>query len=199
MECRQMNKSRVEAITDGIIAIAATIMVLELGLPSTNDLSGLMELRLTFLAYVISFFMIYIVWALHHDLFQKAEIISRRTFMVNGVWIFMLTLVPFTTAWVGSAPDAFLPEFLYPLNMLLWSGAFQWLDFQIRRDNPGVERDATTKFSVRVILYAGYILGMVLAFVKPVLSLYVIGILAVISFIVTFRGAKESAKGKEKK
>ena len=193
-ELKRMNKSRVEAITDGIIAIAATIMVLELGLPSTNDLSGLMELRLTFLAYVISFFMIYIVWLLHHDLFSKAEVISRRTFMVNGVWIFMLTLVPFTTAWVGSAPDAFLPEFLYPLNMLLWSGAFQWLDYQIRQDNPGAERDVTTRFSVRMILYGGYILSMILAFVKPVLSLYVIGALAIMSFVVTFRGAREAGE-----
>ena len=70
-----MNKSRVEAITDGIVAIAATIMVLELGIPSANDWSGLLEIRHTFLAYVISFKMIYIVWAMHHDLFKKATVI----------------------------------------------------------------------------------------------------------------------------
>ena len=92
-----MNKTRVEAITDGIIAIAATIMVLELGVPTTNDFSGLLELRHTFLAYVISFMMIYIVWSMHHDLFEKAKVVTRQTFMINGVWIFMLTLVPLTT------------------------------------------------------------------------------------------------------
>ena len=117
--------------------------------------------------------------------------VTRRTFLVNGVWIFMLTLVPFTTAWVGSAPVAFLPEFLYPLNMLLWSGAFQWLDYQIRLDNPGVERDVTTRFSVRVILYGGYVLSMVAAFVKPILSIYIIGILMIVSFVVTFWGNKK--------
>ena len=189
-----MNKTRVEAITDGIVAIAATIMVLELGIPSTNDLSGLMELRLTFLAYLISFFMIYIVWSTHHDLFKRAEVISRRAFLVNGVWIFMLTLVPFTTAWVGSTPDAFLPEFLYPLNLLLWSAAFQWLDHQIRLDNPDIGRDASSRFPLRAVLYGGFILGMALAFVKPVLSIYVIGILILICFVFTFVSSKRLNK-----
>lgn len=181
-----MNKTRVEAITDGIVAIAATIMVLELGVPSANDWSGFLEIRHTFLAYVISFAMIYIVWSMHHDLFQKAKVITRRTFLVNGIWIFMLTLVPFTTAWVGSAPDAFLPEFLYPLNLLLWSAAFQWLDYQIRKDNPGVPRDTTTALPIRALMYGGYALCMVVAFIKPILSIYVIGASTVVMFVWVF-------------
>ena len=189
-----MNKARVEAITDGIIAIAATIMVLELGLPATNDLSGLIELRLTFLAYVTSFFMIYIVWSMHHDLFKKAAVISKRAFVINGVWIFMLTLVPFSTKWVGSAPDAFLPEFLYPLNLLLWSGAFQWLDHQIRIDNPGVVSDASSKVLLIALMYGGYVLGMALAFIKPVLSIYVVGVLMLACFVFTFVSNKKANK-----
>lgn len=103
---RNISKSRLEAITDGIIAIAATIMVLELHTPVTNDWAGLLEERTTLVAYLISFFMIYIVWRMHHDLFRAAEAISRRAFLYNGIWIFFLTLVPFTTGWVGPAPDA---------------------------------------------------------------------------------------------
>ena len=93
-------------------------MVLELGVPSNNDWGDLLELRHTFLAYVISLIMIYIVWSMHHDLFEKAEVITRQTFLINGVWIFMLTLVPLTTKWVGAAPEAALPEF-FPQNLLL--------------------------------------------------------------------------------
>ena len=189
-----MNKGRIEALTDGILAIAATIMVLELGLPQTNDWSGLLELRHTFLAYVISFMMIYIVWSMHHDLFKKAEVISRRTFLVNGVWIFMLTLVPFTTAWVGSAPDAVVPEFLYPLNLLLWSMAFHWLDYQIRKDNPGAERDRSTTLPVRIIMYGGYVLCMVLAFIKPILSIYIIGASTIVLFVLTFIDRRQKSK-----
>ena len=191
-----MNKSRVEAITDGIIAIAATIMVLELGLPSTNDLSGLIELRLTFLAYLISFFMIYIVWSMHHDLFKKATVISKRAFVVNGVWIFFLTLVPFTTKWVGSAPDALLPELMYPINLLMWSGAFQWLDHQIRIDNPGVDPDGSVRSPLRVLMYGGYVLSMILAFIKPVLSIYVVGIMMIACFVFTFVSNKKANKNK---
>ena len=189
-----MNKARIEAITDGIIAIAATIMVLELGIPAANDWSGLMEIRHTFLAYVISFFMIYIVWSMHHDLFRKAERISRRTFLVNGVWIFFLTLVPFTTAWVGSAPYAFVPEFLYPLNLFLWSAAFHWLDYQIRKDNPGAKRDGSTTFWSRLVMYGGYALCMALSFVKPELSIYLIGVSTVVLFIWTFTGRKKEER-----
>ena len=189
-----MNKSRIEAITDGIIAIAATIMVLELGIPETNDVEGLIRLRHTFLAYVISFFMIYIVWSMHHDLFEKAEYISRRTFLANGVWIFMLTLVPFTTAWVGKSPDAFLPEFFYPMNLLMWSGTFHWLDYLIRKDNPGVERDASTRLPVRLLMYGGYTLCMVLAFIKPILSTRVLGILTMVMFVWTFFGIRKRDK-----
>ncbi len=185
-----MNRSRVEAITDGIVAIAATIMVLELGIPSTNDIGGLLELRHTFSAYLISFMMIYIVWSMHHDLFKKAEVISTRTFLVNGVWIFMLTLVPFTTAWVGSAPDSAVPEFLYPLNLLLWSMSFQWLDYQIRIDNPGAERDRSNAFVPRALMYGGYILCMTLAVIKPILSIYVIGLSTFVLLIITFAGGK---------
>lgn len=181
-----MIKSRVEAISDGIVAIAATIMVLELGLPSRNDWAGLLELRHIFLAYVISFMMIYIVWSMHHDLFKKAEVISRRTFLANGAWLFMLTLVPFTTSWVGSAPDAVVPEFLYPLNLLLWSITFHWLDYRIRKDNPDAERDWSTSLSVRMLMYGGFGICMIIAFIKPVLSVYILGLATLILLVLTF-------------
>ena len=188
-----MKKQRVEALTDGIIAIAATIMVLDLDIPSANDWSGLLEIRHTFLAYVISFMMIYFVWSMHHDLFKRADVISKRAFLVNGIWIFLLTLVPFTTAWVGDAPDATVPEFLYSLNLLLWSIAFQWLDLQIRKENPGVPRDRATALPVRVIMYGGYILCIILAFIRPILSIYVIGISTVTMLIWFFtKGSADS-------
>ena len=170
-----MNKSRVEAITDGIIAIAATIMVLELGIPAEDDLEGLVELRHTFLAYANSFFVIYIGWLMHHDLFLKANLLSRRTFLVNGFWIFFLTLVPFTTAWVGDSPNATLPEFLYPLNLFIWRLSFQWLEYRIQKDNTQIPKKDRSKPISRALIYCIYLICMVLAFIKPILSIYVIG------------------------
>ena len=147
-----MKISRVEALTDGIIAIAATIMVLELGVPSANNWSGLLELKHTFLSYVSSFFMIYLAWSFHHDLFKQAEVLSKRSFYVNGIWILILTLVPFTTAWVGDAPDASVPEFLYAVDMLLLYLAFQWLEFCVHRDNPEVQWNTFQDKAIRIIL-----------------------------------------------
>ena len=83
-----MNKGRLEAFTDAIVAIAATIMVLELKTPLTNDWNGIKEILPTRLAYIISFVMIYVVWFSHHNLFKKAEVITPRTYLLNGLWIF---------------------------------------------------------------------------------------------------------------
>jgi len=102
-----------------------------------GDLQGLLAQRHVLLAYLT---MIYIVWYNHHNLFQKAERITKRPFLLNGLWLFFLTLVPFTTGWVGTAPDAAVPELLYPLNLLAWSSAFHLLDRQILRDNAGAVR-----------------------------------------------------------
>lgn len=186
-----MNKTRLEAFTDAIAAIAATIMVLELKTPATNTWSGFAEEWSTLLAYIISFAMIYIVWYNHHNMFQKAEVITKRTYLLNGLWLFFLTLVPFTTEWVGSAPYAKLPEFAYPLNLLLWSGAFHLLDRQILHDNPGAARDSSTRTFDRIFMYAGYVLCMALAFVWPRGSLYLIGVIAVVLTARIFT-AKES-------
>lgn len=177
---RSISKGRLEAITDGIIAIAATIMVLELHTPATNDWAGLMEERTTMVAYVISFFMIYIVWRMHHDLLRDAEVISRRAFLYNGIWLFFLTLVPFTTGWVGSAPDAHAPELLYPLNLLLWSLSFHLMNSQIEKDNPGLQTFKKVITLNRIIMYVGYAISIILSFVLPVWSMRTVGIITII-------------------
>lgn len=95
--------------------------------------------------------------------------------------------MPFTTAWVGSAPNETVPEFLYSFNLLLWSAAFQWLDYQIRKDNPGVPRDPTMYWPVRVVMYGGYIFCIIMAFVYPIFSLYTLGIFIIILLVWLFR------------
>ena len=185
-----ISKGRLEAITDGIIAIAATIMVLELHIPSANDWVGLMEERTTLVAYIISFFMIYIVWRMHHDLFKTAEIISRKAFLFNGIWLFFLTLVPFTTGWIGSAADATVPAFLYPLNLLLWSLSFNLLSYQIGKDNPKIKAFTKRITWNRIIMYVGYTISIILSFFLPVWSMRTVGIVTVIIVVRLFVSKK---------
>ena len=137
--------------------------------------------------------MIWLVWAMHHDLFEKAEVITRKTFLVNGIWLFLLTIVPFTTAWVGSAPYSFLPEFLYPLNLLLWSAAFQLLDYEIRRDNPEMPKDVSSNRRARFFLYIVCFACMILAFLQPVFSIRLVGISTLIMFVRFFLPGKKTA------
>ena len=178
-----MKKARVEALTDGIIAIAATIMVLELGVPSRNDWSGFLEIKHIVLSYINSFFMIYLFWSMHHDLFNKAEVLSKKTFVVNGIWTLFLTFVPFTTSWVGEAPADTVPEFLYAVNILLCILALQWLEFHIRRDNPDVPFDKIARKPFRFLLCAVLIVCMVLSFIQPRFSIYLMGLTALVSVV----------------
>lgn len=111
---------------------------------------------------------------------------AMKTYLINGLWLFFLTLVPFTTGWVGSAADAALPEFLYPLNLLLWSAVFHLLDIQILKDNKSAEKDSSTRAFDRVFMYVGYVICMIVAFIKPVWSLYIISLVTVVMIVRIF-------------
>ncbi|WP_367341497.1 TMEM175 family protein [Limosilactobacillus sp.] len=184
-----MNKERLAAFTDAIVAIAATIMVLELHVPKFSTFASFWDERSTFIAYIISFFLIYTVWYNHHNLFEKAKHITPRIFLVNGFWLFIVTLIPFTTAWVGSDPNSFAPEFLYSFVLLLWSITFHLLDVQIIHDNPHAQPDESTRLVYRSVLYGLYIVSIILSFIKPVLAISLIGIGTVVLTIVTFTSA----------
>ncbi|MBO4835160.1 MAG: hypothetical protein J5483_03525, partial [Lachnospiraceae bacterium] len=132
------------------------------------------------------------VWSMHHDLFQKAEVLTRRAFMINGIWIFFLTLVPFTTAWVGTAPGATVSEFFYPLNLLLWSLTFQWLDWQIRKDNPGAVKDSSNRFAFRLFMYVIFGICIILSFFRPPFSLYLIWGATLVMLIWTFFSRRQT-------
>lgn len=186
-----MNKNRLEAFTDAIIAIAATIMVLDLDIPKRPTLPSLLADWPILLAYIISFTLIYTVWLSHHNLFEKAKVISVKTYLINGFWLFSLTLVPFATNWMGSNTDQTWPEVIYDTILLLWSFAFELMDRQIIRDNPGTKKDQSTEFGYRVTLYGTYCIGIVLAFVRPIYNVFFI---ALMTAALTIRMIKKNVK-----
>lgn len=183
----KINKERLVAFTDAIIAIAATIMVLELVTPEDTSIRGLLSQWPTFLAYLTSFDLIYLVWLNHHNAFQKIEHVTMRVFVWNGIWTFFLTLVPFTTRWVGEHPNDTLPEFLYVFIMFAWSLIFQLMDNQIMKDFPGTMPDVTNSRKVRIPLYIGFVIALTVSFVVPILSLLLLLVIVVILTIGIFR------------
>lgn len=119
-----MSKGRVEAFSDGVMAILITIMVLELRAPERDSLSALRPLASSLIAYVLSFIILGIYWVNHHHLFQAVERISGRALWANLFLLFALSLVPFGTAWVGSSEFAAVPVTIYGVALLMAAVAY---------------------------------------------------------------------------
>jgi uncharacterized membrane protein len=113
-----MNKGRLEAFSDGVIAIVLTIMVLELKAPHEGDALALRPLAPAFLSYVLSFIYIGIYWNNHHHLLHAAHGVNGAILWANLHLLFWLSLVPVATAWMGETRFAALPVALYGIPML---------------------------------------------------------------------------------
>jgi uncharacterized membrane protein len=116
-----MSKSRMEAFSDGVIAILITIMVLELTGPHEPTLDALRPLIPTFLSYVLSFIYLGIYWNNHHHLIQAVQHVNGRVLWANLHLLFWLSLVPFVTSWMGENHFAPLPVALYGV-VLVFAG-----------------------------------------------------------------------------
>ena len=122
-----MTKGRLEAFSDGVIAVIITIMVLELKAPEEADWHALRSLLPTFLTYVLSFIFIGIYWNNHHHLLHATERIGGGVLWANLHLLFWLSLVPFVTAWVGENHEAAVPCAAYGVVLLMCGVAFRIL------------------------------------------------------------------------
>ena len=116
-----MSKGRLEAFSDGVIAILITIMVLALTVPHEATLAALRPLIPTFLSYALSFVFLGIYWNNHHHLFQAIQQVDGRVLWANMHLLFWLSLIPFATAWMGENDFAHWPVALYGV-VLLFAG-----------------------------------------------------------------------------
>src|SRR5260221_13512572 len=119
-----MNKGRLEAFSDGVIAIIITIMVLELKVPDGMDLAALRPLLPVFVSYVLSFVFLGIYWSNHHHLLQAVKHVDGRVLWANLHLLFWLSLIPFVTGWVGENHFAARPVALYGVVLLFASIAY---------------------------------------------------------------------------
>ena len=173
-----MGKTRLEAFSDGVIAILITIMVLELKVPHGADASALRPLLPVFLSYVLSFVFLGIYWNNHHHMLHLADRINGRILWANLHLLFWLSLVPFVTGWMGENHSSGLPTAVYGLVLLLAGVAYLILQNAIiAQQGPGsrlaeaVGEDTKGKLSAAL-----YAVAIPLAFVQPWISegLYVL-------------------------
>jgi TMEM175 potassium channel family protein len=119
-----MTRGRMEAFSDGVIAIIITIMVLELRVPHDASLRALLPVAPVFLSYVLSFVILGIYWSNHHHLLQVVEHVDGRVLWANLHLLFWLSLTPFVTAWMGENNFAALPTALYGAVLLFAAIAY---------------------------------------------------------------------------
>ena len=126
-----MQKNRLEAFSDGVLAIIITIMVLELKVPHGVDLPALQPLLPVFLSYVLSFIYVGIYWNNHHHMFHSTERVTGGILWANLHLLFWLSLFPFTTAWVGANHLAPTPTAVYGFVLLMAAIAYYILQHAI--------------------------------------------------------------------
>jgi len=114
-----LDSGRFETFIDAIIAIMLTVMVLKIPQPETMTLTGIWDLRVMYFAYIISFIVLFSIWDHHRKLFNILEDINNTVIWMYSILIFLITLVPYFTAWVAHEPFALVPELMFGLIFFL--------------------------------------------------------------------------------
>ncbi|MBN9059148.1 TMEM175 family protein [Kaistia sp. MMO-174] len=164
-----MNKSRIEAFSDGVIAIIITIMVLELKVPHEADIHTLLPLLPVFLSYVLSFVMIGIYWNNHHHMFHAVRHVRGGVLWANLHLLFWLSLMPFTTAWMGENHIESVPVAVYGFVLMMSGIAYYILARALIRlegsESPiAIAFGKDRKGRISVAIYAA---AIALAFLSP--------------------------------
>ena len=161
-----MKTGRLEAFSDGVLAIVITIMVLEMKAPTDTSLFGLLEVFPVFLSYILSFIYLGIYWNNHHHLFQVAERVNGKILWANLHLLFWLSLIPFSTSWIGENYASALPIALYGIILLMAAIAYWILEIQIMRvhDENFPLKKITRKSNKEYFSILLYILSIPLAF-----------------------------------
>jgi len=162
-------KSRLEAFTDGVLAIVITIMVLEIKVPHGGDWSAIVPLAGKFISYVLSFLYVGIYWNNHHHTLHAARSVDAPVMWANLHLLFWLSLLPFTTGWLGENHFEQNPMILYGINLLLAAFAYYLFTLALAshhgRDSElakALGRDWKGKLSI-----AAYVVGVGLSLVQP--------------------------------
>jgi uncharacterized membrane protein len=168
-----MHKGRLEAFSDGVIAIIITIMVLELKVPHGADLADLQPLIPVFLSYLLSFLYVGIYWNNHHHLFQTVRDVSGSILWANMHLLFWLSLIPFATAWSGENHFQNTPVALYGLVLLLCGIAYYILSKAIisHQGTQSVLKKAVGSDFKGIMSIVIYAVAIPLAYFSPMLAM----------------------------
>jgi uncharacterized membrane protein len=180
-----MSTGRLEAFSDGVIAVIITIMVLELKVPSGHDLRALAPSLPVFVAYVVSFIFVGIYWNNHHHLLHATDRIDGRSMWANLHLLFWLSLVPWATGWIGQNSTERLPSALYGFVLLMAAIAYTLLQQSLIACNgpeSAVARATGTDFKGKISIVCCTV-GIAAGFFVPWLADILYAVLASIWFV----------------
>jgi uncharacterized membrane protein len=181
-----MDKNRLEAFSDGVLAIIITIMILELHVPHSSDWSALCGLLPQLMGYVLSFTFIGIYWVNHHHMLQVVRQVDSGMLWANLVLLFWLSLMPFATSWMGENHFATNTVIVYSILLMCCGTAYTILQWQISRKHEfhGAVAVGMQRMKVKgYISTVGYLLAIPLAYVDPRISCGIFAAMTIIWLI----------------
>ncbi|HMZ89008.1 MAG TPA: TMEM175 family protein [Chitinophagales bacterium] len=181
-----MTKGRLEAFSDGVIAIIITIMVLELKVPHSAEWSALHELIAVFMSYVLSFVYVAVYWGNHHHLLHTVKNVSAGIIWSNAALLFFLSLIPFATAWMGENHFAQNTVIAYSILMNLCGMSYYVLMYMIMQchsENAELTAALNTQRRKGILSLFLYSFSIGAAFINPMISQVIFVLVAIMWFI----------------
>ena len=177
MRTETLSPGRLEAFSDGVIAVIITVMVLELKVPALDGPAGLHAILPTVLLYALSFVQVGIYWVNHHYLINEAESISHATLWANLIFLFFLSLFPFATAWVGEKHVSPFSTAMYSVVSLLPGCSYTLLWLTIRKRSTVPPHASWPKMLTSMVLYA---LAIPTSFLRPAVAVAMLCFVAIL-------------------
>jgi len=177
MSRQNLSPARLEAFSDGVIAVIITIMVLELKVPEHDGLAGLRAVLPTLFLYLLTFIQIGIYWVNHHYLTDEVETVSHGILWANLVFLFFLSLFPFVTDWIGAKSISSFSTALYAAVSILPGLFYMFLWIQIRAQSTAPAHASWGKQLSSLILY---LIAIPAAYYRPSASLALIALVALL-------------------
>jgi uncharacterized membrane protein len=180
-----MTKGRLEAFSDGVLAIIITIMVLELKVPEGFTFASLKPLYPKIISYIVSFVYVGLYWNNHHHLFQIVRKVNGKVLWSNLNLLFWLSLMPVTTNWIGESHFERDPIIAYGFVLIMCSisyNIFEYFVIQIEGEESALKKAVKSKVKENIST-ALYFLGIGLSFINPYISLLMYGTVAIMWLI----------------
>jgi uncharacterized membrane protein len=181
-----MKRSRLEAFSDGLFSIIITIMVLEIKIPKDTSFNALLGLYPVFISYVMSFVFIGIYWGNHHHLLHTAHHINSKIIWANMALLFTLSLIPFSTGWMGENHFDKLPVAVYAINLLLCAINFfilQNVIISLHEHSTPLTEALKKQEKKGMVSLVSYSISVLFAFFFPIVSAILIAFVTIIWLI----------------